>query len=853
MGRLSKHQDPAHFKTRPISSYFFLASRSATNQPPSPPRILGPSSQQSQPTPDEEPVNNGSTSNRSSSNSSNASAFISSTTAAVNHTTDSYLDDPSDDPFNDSYNSHDESNGWETAKEEQEEVESPTASTRASSDNSTRSDTTSTAEKARTEKVLNVIDSMELVGSQTSSESLRRLAVSPRKPKRALDLGLLGSPGSKPVLIFSEKLAAEMSRAAPGDKNTFGGYNNNSSPLKPKKLKFEALTQKSIAKEDIEVQGSDSGSDADWDDKDSYVSAVVTSRRIPQETAPSVVNLSDDEIPTLSKFTSKRGAIELDDSDSDFGEDPFASKNLAPVVSAPPAAGSLPVGSTIAIVLPARAPKDDVFDSDIDLSEGTDSNSDERSDRVNRRRTRADTGSAAGSRPAEAMSRYGRTLRSTNPQPELDLDMPVPRAPKYNKPAKKSPFSLDSLLKEKERRERVGYDLQAVKNHIALEDEELEELDMNDEDLQAIPEGVLSEQQEADLKEIIKDAHTQTVEDIAEFFIYWPQNLVVDPLEMHLTEADSVDHIVQRVLKHTRTERTSLLGVDHQDLVRIFRIYGAKEEYLEEKWQVTPVTSDTKAERAIDSDTPKFPRQNLRAVLKLINLTATLDPQFYDNTEIRKITGLLLRMTTDPIIGDIKSLLGSTLAALLDAVPIHSWDTEEILKSLGTSAAFLLLTLHQLPSLSGRITLLRRSIALAYMNQPPIPAGQVAPDINELHRALFVDRELQALRNSDYAALGRRYQIYGFCMDDEQILAGYGRRDVELVSKKLQIIHGRISDAKAAHLDRTRTKEYIQRIIVRLEMVILQKESAQSTLKFAGQNNASNNNSSNTSSNSNSY
>ncbi|KAF9127282.1 hypothetical protein BGW39_005976 [Mortierella sp. 14UC] len=647
-----------------------------------------------------------------------------------------------------------------------------------------------------------------------------------------------------------------MSRAAPGDKNTFGGINNsNGSPLKPKKLKFEAMTQKSVFREDIEVQGSDSGSDADWDDKDVYLSAASTPRNIPQETAPSIVNLSDDEIPTLSKFTSKKGAVKLDDSDSDFGEDPFAGMNLAPATSVPPSAAPS-VTTTFATILPARAARDNVFDSDIELSESEDSDSNEGTDGGNRKRVRARTGSAAGSRPEVAKSRCGRTLRNTNPQPELDLDMPVLRASKYNKPTKKSFFSLDSLLKEKERRERVGYDLQAVKNHIALEDKELEVFDMNEEDLLAIPEGVFSEQQEANLREIIKDTHTQTVEDIAEFFIHWPQNLVVDPLEMHLTEADSVDHIVKKNQPVTLSVFSIIQKVLSQDLVRIFRMYGAKEEHLDEEWQVTPVTSDTKAERAIDPDTIKFPRQNLKAVLKMINLTATLDPQFYDNTEIRRITSLLLRMTTDPIIGDIKSLLGSTLTALLDAVPIHSWDAErnriceETLKSLGTSAAFLLLTLHQLPSLSDRITLLRRSIALAYLKQPPIPAGQVAPDINELHRALFVDRELQALRNSDYTALGRRYQIYGFCLDDEQILAGYGRRDLELLSKKLQIIHGRISDAKAAHLDRTRTKEYIQRIVVRLEMVILQKESAQSTLGFAVQNNVSNNINSNSSSNS---
>ena len=37
---------------------------------------------------------------------------------------------------------------------------------------------------------------------------------------------------------------------------------------------------------------------------------------------------------------------------------------------------------------------------------------------------------------------------------------------------------------------------------------------------------------------------------------------------------------------------------------------------------------------------------------------------------------LLLRMTTDPIIGDVKSLLGSTMVALLDIIPAEDWDQE---------------------------------------------------------------------------------------------------------------------------------------------------------------------------------
>lgn len=104
----------------------------------------------------------------------------------------------------------------------------------------------------------------------------------------------------------------------------------------------------------------------------------------------------------------------------------------------------------------------------------------------------------------------------------------------------------------------------------------------------------------------------------------------------------------------------------------------------------------------------------------------------------------------------------------------------------------MLLTLHQLPALSDRIALIRRSIALAYLNQPPIPPGEVAPDLNELHRALFVDRLLQADRKADFKAVGRRFQIYGYCLDDEEILAGYGYKELEPLSRKLIITHGRI-------------------------------------------------------------
>jgi hypothetical protein len=41
--------------------------------------------------------------------------------------------------------------------------------------------------------------------------------------------------------------------------------------------------------------------------------------------------------------------------------------------------------------------------------------------------------------------------------------------------------------------------------------------------VQAIPKGILTEKEEKDLKVIIVNTHVEIVEDIAEFFIRWPQ------------------------------------------------------------------------------------------------------------------------------------------------------------------------------------------------------------------------------------------------------------------------------------------------------------------------------------------
>lgn len=186
-------------------------------------------------------------------------------TTGYDTVTDPFLDNP----FNDPFNSHDDTI-WDTPVRG-EDGELDYAHTTDGGDNTTV-ELESLLDGTQAEKALKSIDNMDLMALQPSSESLRRLTLSPRKPKRALDFGN-GSPGSKPMLMFSEKLAAEMGKTVPGDKYNFGG-NSSSSPLKPKKPRFGTKEEdEAVVDEGIVVGGSDSESDADWDDKDVFVSA----------------------------------------------------------------------------------------------------------------------------------------------------------------------------------------------------------------------------------------------------------------------------------------------------------------------------------------------------------------------------------------------------------------------------------------------------------------------------------------------------------------------------------------------------------------------------------------------------
>jgi len=64
--------------------------------------------------------------------------------------------------------------------------------------------------------------------------------------------------------------------------------------------------------------------------------------------------------------------------------------------------------------------------------------------------------------------------------------------------------------------------------------------------------------------------------------------------------------------------------------------------------------------------------------------------------------------------------------------------------------------------------------------------------LDELHRALFLDRGFLVNSKTNYYDLGRRVQVLSFCLDDEKMIAAYGRKALEPLMTRLRLINGKI-------------------------------------------------------------
>ncbi|KAG0256961.1 hypothetical protein DFQ27_005381 [Actinomortierella ambigua] len=502
--------------------------------------------------------------------------------------------------------------------------------------------------------------------------------------------------------------------------------------------------------------------------------------------------------------------------------------------------------------------------------------------------------------PHELRSRSGRVIRSTAPArtPRAAL----PRST-FKPPRKMATFSLKLVAKDKARRETGGFDLsrhinEAMGDHVLDESDDEEEQEVLFGTEKIVPKDILSKEQTEVLHEVLADEAAEFVEDAFDFFAQWPQPRTLPRLDSALCVQPSPSPLMDRILRSLQvpgmykqllfspllhvmlrsaseipralyTWLVDLMALETdftvvnavsvllqqavrrplgymvlrpEDLVRICRYYGAKEDVMAAQWKIAPITAETKPQRILKSRSPPFPKDNLVRVITLVHECALSRPSAYSCEDIRMMVNTLLRIVTDPIVGDTKTSVMTAIGSLLNAIPEAAREeqrtllVQETIHAFGDSLSFMLLILSYWPCTNAWTMLTRRSIAVAYLNLTPIPPGSMKPALKDITDFVLDSPVFDRNDKTDYRRMTNTVRMLGYCVDDDAIIATYDHKELRELILILRQLHGKIVDIRAAFLDRTHAKDALQRLFTRLYYAGVHRAGpTQSTLSFTQQ------------------
>ncbi|KAF9971298.1 hypothetical protein BGZ73_005769 [Actinomortierella ambigua] len=727
------------------------------------------------------------------------------------------------------------------------------------------------------------------INSSPSGETLRRLTLSPRKrspssrakrrrdaqtlvpgtPSKAVSavgqvndgsMGVDNTPLERPTSSFMSRLALATVEDTDGEegatKTVTPVYESSGDSDPPRRIpqpKARPVKRRTSPKKEVKapsptplagdnavVYGSDSGSETEWQDKE----------------------------VTLLKDLEDSSSSELDEplNDPFSSEENVSDKDLVKQLLPPTPKPKSP--SSFTSLLPDDF--DDLSDDDLPPL------------------------------PQELRSRSGRVIRSTV-TPSTTFRGAASRTPL--KPAKKMTFSLKLVAKDKARRATGDFDLS---RHIqdAMGDNMLEESDPDEEEEilfgteKIVPKDILSEEQTEVLQEVLADEAAEFVEDAFDFFTQWPQQRTLPHLDATLCRISSpsplTDRIVQSLtvpgmyktlllspfmhvllrsewemprvlytwlvdlmalesdfsivnaasvlLQHAARRPLGFMVMQSGDLARICRYYGAMEDVMEPRWKIAPVTAETKPQRVLKSRSPPFPKENLLRVINLVHECALTRPSSYSCEDIRTMVNIMLRIVTDPIVGDTKTSIMTAIGSLLDAIPETVREDQRILlvqetiHIFGDSLPFMLLILSYWPGTNPWTMLIRRSIAVAYLGLTPIPPGSNKPVLEEITSFVQGSPVFGRHDKADYRRMTNTVKMLGYCLDDDALIATYNHKELAGLILILRQLHGKIIDVRAAFLDRTHAKDALQRLFTRLFYAGVHRTGpTQSTLSFSHQ------------------
>ncbi|CAG8470356.1 5864_t:CDS:10 [Ambispora leptoticha] len=276
-------------------------------------------------------------------------------------------------------------------------------------------------------------------------------------------------------------------------------------------------------------------------------------------------------------------------------------------------------------------------------------------------------------------------------------------------------------------------------------------------------------------------------------------------------------------------------GVPFSEILRVLKSYGCSTELLGIKTKLEERSLQVLTSKELESS-PEFPYCfNVRLILRLLHvLTENKSLRFQDNDEIRLAIIVISRMILDRRLWSIYDEIEQTIASFLELFDEENWPVqaklicEDITYSCGDQTQFKVKILNNFPVID-RGLLLRQILAFRFLFNYEDDTKLWNLTELDLTRPislqplldLFQDtRNMFKIRpDTNYYELSDFITVLSFALNDDQQLRS--EKDViEEIIKKLNHLHGKIMDMRAAFLDRTKAKDNTQRLLLRLHYII---------------------------------
>ncbi|CAJ0754283.1 4647_t:CDS:10 [Entrophospora sp. SA101] len=362
-------------------------------------------------------------------------------------------------------------------------------------------------------------------------------------------------------------------------------------------------------------------------------------------------------------------------------------------------------------------------------------------------------------------------------------------------------YSLTSLLREKKRHEKIGYDLsvleQVIKGGIELENEDPFDtydrtlisttLLKDDEQKEQKVEYLQQKPPKPSLKTTRLDAiftflsraasDNEKLKEVLcndwiaqQYQLGWemPNEVVFWLLE---TASFHNDLFIAEAASNTLKNITEIYA-----MYDIFKKYGASPDLLEIQCSL----EDKYKKYETDTSLSEFPylalfRLSLKSIISLVDVGWLM---FKDVEEIRTAIVIILRLCLDARLIQTYSMIEQLISSLLNLIPDDEW-------------------IQQLKLLCEDITSLCATNSLSFQ----IATIDSLPASSHLYDMII---------------------LISYVIDDiDQIKAE--ENFVKEIIEKLKRLYGRINDTKAAFLDRTKTKDIMLNLYMRLHYIIYHK------------------------------